>query len=91
MSVLENPYSVQDTNRNLRFQGLTTGSAWETHLQDPPLSPLVLIHRDNFLLFLHSYFIGTNGRGLSAGAKNAASAKTPVGTNVTSEITSLLS
>lgn len=67
--------------------------AWETHLQDPPPSPPVLIHRDivSFLLFFHSYFTGTSGRGLSAGAKNAASAKTPVGTNVTSEITSLLS
>lgn len=47
--------------------------AWETHLQDTPHSPLVLIHTDNasFLLFLHSYFTGTNSKGFSAAAKNA--------------------
>lgn len=80
---------MQNTNRNLRFQGLTTGSVvisyWETHLQDTPHSPLVLIHTDDVssLLFLHSYFTDTNSRGLSAGAKDATPAKIPVGVNMT--------
>lgn len=95
MVVLENPYSAQNINRNLRFQGLTTGSAgllaWETHLQDTPPSPLALIHTENvsFLLFLHTVILPAQMVVLFA--KNAASAKIPAGTNMTSDITSLFS
>lgn len=66
---------------------------WEIHLQDTPHSPLVPIHTDDVssLLFLHSYFTDTKGRGSFAGAKDATPAKIPVGINMTSYATSLLS
>lgn len=35
VSVLKNPYSAQNTNRNLRFQGLTTGSTVISCLGNP--------------------------------------------------------
>ena len=91
MPVLTNPYFAQNADRNSRFLGLTTAllsfHTWETHLQDASHSLLVLIHTDdvNFLLFLHSHFASTSGRGLSAGAKDAKPAKIPMGTNMTSE------
>lgn len=91
MPVLTNPHFTQNADRIARFLGLTTAlpsfHTWETHLQDASHSILVLIHKDsiNFLLFLHSHFASTNGRGLSAGAKDAKTAKIPVGTSMTSE------
>lgn len=39
VSVFKNPYSVQDTNRNLGFQGLTTGSAVISCLGNPFARP----------------------------------------------------